>query len=48
MTVNESSVGFEPPARNVGLSQTIQDNESLQQVDEINVTASNSKLPFYL
>lgn len=42
VTVNESSVGFEPPARNVGLSQTIQDNESLQQVDEINVTASNN------
>lgn len=42
VTVNESSVGFEPPARNVGLSQTIQDNEALQQVDEINVTASNN------
>lgn len=42
VTVNESSVGFEPPARNVGLSQTNQDNESLQQVDEINVTASNN------
>lgn len=42
VTVNESSVGFEPPARNVGLSQTIQDNEALEQVDEINVTASNN------
>lgn len=42
VTANESSVGFEPPARNVGLSQTIQDNEALQQVDEINVTASNN------
>ncbi|XP_059821137.1 RING finger protein 150a [Hypanus sabinus] len=41
VTVNESSVGFDPPIRNVGVSQTIQDNEPLQQVDEI-VTASNN------
>ncbi|XP_069781404.1 RING finger protein 150a isoform X2 [Narcine bancroftii] len=43
VTVNESSVGFDPPVRNVGISQTIQDNEALQQVDEINVTASNTR-----
>ncbi|XP_048393460.1 RING finger protein 150a isoform X1 [Stegostoma tigrinum] len=42
VTVNESSVGLDPPVRAIGLSQLIHDNDILQQVEEVNITASNS------
>ncbi|XP_072351729.1 RING finger protein 150a isoform X2 [Scyliorhinus torazame] len=42
VTVNESSVGLDPPVRTVGLSQIIQDNVNVQQVEEVNITTSNS------
>ncbi|XP_038648383.1 RING finger protein 150a isoform X2 [Scyliorhinus canicula] len=42
VTVNESSVGLDPPVRTVGLSQIIQDNVNVQQVEEVNITTSNN------
>ncbi|XP_078066821.1 RING finger protein 150a isoform X2 [Mustelus asterias] len=42
VTVNESSVGLDPPVRTIGLSQIIQDNDTVQQVEEVNITTSNN------
>ncbi|XP_043530075.1 RING finger protein 150a isoform X1 [Chiloscyllium plagiosum] len=42
VTVNESSVGLDPPVRTIGLSQIIHDDDILQQVEEVNITTSNS------
>ncbi|XP_072440226.1 RING finger protein 150a isoform X3 [Chiloscyllium punctatum] len=42
VTVNESSVGLDPPVRTIGLSQIIHDDDILQQVEEVNITTSNN------
>ncbi|NWS19493.1 RN150 protein, partial [Pachyramphus minor] len=45
ITVNESSVALDPPARTVGVLQVIQDVDSFPQAGESNFTTSNEQEP---
>ncbi|XP_008948467.1 PREDICTED: RING finger protein 150-like, partial [Merops nubicus] len=45
ITVNESSVALDPPARTVGVLQVIQDVDSFPQAGEGNFTTSNEQEP---